>query len=106
MSWRSWRSIPAIGEDGDAEEGATAEGDVAGEEVSSPDVGMLKRIPGLASTTPWILKDFRSPRRQIPFIQDDFNRKGLISDKGQKKKAYYVLRDWYESIARGSHTPE
>ena len=27
-------------------------------------------------------------------------------DKGQKKKAYYVLRDWYESIAQGSHTPE
>lgn len=69
-------------------------------------IGMLKRIPALAGTTPWILKDFRSPRRQIPFIQDDFNRKGLISDKGQKKKAYYVLRDWYESIARGSHTPE
>lgn len=61
-------------------------------------IGMLKRIPGLAGTTPWILKDFRSPRRQVPNIQDDFNRKGLISDKGQKKKAYYVLRDWYSTI--------
>lgn len=63
-------------------------------------IEMLKRIPGLAGTTPWILKDFRSPRRQVPNIQDDFNRKGLVSDKGQKKKAYFVLRDWYRDIEK------
>lgn len=56
---------------------------------------MLDRIPGLAGCTPWILKDFRSPRRHLPEIQDDFNRKGLISDKGQRKKAFYVMKDWY-----------
>ena len=39
-------------------------------------VNMLKRIPGLAGTTPWILKDFRFPCRQLPGMQDDFNRKG------------------------------
>ncbi|MFA6404236.1 MAG: glycoside hydrolase family 2 TIM barrel-domain containing protein [Salinivirgaceae bacterium] len=61
-------------------------------------VNMLKRIPGLAGTTPWILKDFRSPRRQLPDLQDDFNRKGLISDKGQKKKAFFVMQNWYEEI--------
>lgn len=61
-------------------------------------VNMLKRVPGLAGTTPWILKDFRSPRRHIPEIQDDFNRKGLVSDKGQKKKAFYVMRKWYEEL--------
>ena len=61
-------------------------------------VNMLKRIPGLAGTTPWILKDFRSPRRQLPGLQDDFNRKGLVSDKGQKKKAFFVMQKWYEEL--------
>ena len=61
-------------------------------------VNMLKRIPGLAGTTAWILKDFRSPRRQLPGFQDDFNRKGLVSDKGQKKKAFYVMQKWYDEL--------
>lgn len=61
-------------------------------------VNMLKRIPGLAGTTPWILKDFRSPRRQLRDMQDDFNRKGVISDKGQKKRSFYVMKKWYEEL--------
>jgi beta-glucuronidase len=61
-------------------------------------VKMMKRIPGLAGTTPWILKDFRSPRRLLPGLQDDFNRKGLVSDKGQRKKAFYVMQKWYQEI--------
>ena len=56
---------------------------------------MTERMPGFAGCSPWVLKDFRSPRRALYGIQDDFNRKGLISDKGEKKKAFYVLRDWY-----------
>ena len=63
-------------------------------------VNMLKRIPALAGTTPWILKDFRSPRRQLPGMQDDFNRKGLVSDKGQKKKAFFVMQKWYEELKK------
>ena len=58
---------------------------------------MLDRIGFLRGTTPWILMDFRSPRRPLPRIQDFFNRKGLISDRGQKKEAFYVLQKWYES---------
>ena len=61
-------------------------------------VKMLQRIPGLAGTTPWILKDFRSPRRQLPGFQDDFNRKGLVSDKGQKKRAFYVMQQRYNEL--------
>ena len=57
---------------------------------------MLDKIEGLAGTTPWILKDFRSPRRVLDGIQDDYNRKGLFSDNGEKKKAFYILRQWYE----------
>ena len=58
---------------------------------------MLDRIPFLRGTTPWILMDFRSPRRPLTGIQDFFNRKGLISDRGQKKKAFYVMQKWYQS---------
>ena len=58
---------------------------------------MLDKIDGLAGTTPWILKDFRSPRRVLTGIQDYYNRKGVFSDKGEKKLAFYVLRDWYKT---------
>lgn len=58
---------------------------------------MMDRIPGLVGCTPWILKDFRSPRRQLHGIQDDFNRKGLVSEKGEKKDAFFVLKKWYDN---------
>ena len=57
---------------------------------------MLDKIDGLAGTTPWILKDFRSPRRVLNGIQDYYNRKGLFSDEGQKKKSFYIMKKWYE----------
>jgi beta-glucuronidase len=57
---------------------------------------MIDKIEGLAGTTPWVLKDFRSPRRVLDGIQDYYNMKGLFSDKGEKKKAFYILREWYE----------
>ena len=60
-------------------------------------IAMLSKIDGLSGTTPWILKDFRSPRRVLPGIQDFYNMKGLLSDKGEKKKAFYILKKWYES---------
>lgn len=65
---------------------------------------MLDRIPGLAGCTPWILKDFRSPRRHLPEIQGDFNRKGLISDRGERKKAFYVMKNWYDK--KSKETPD
>ena len=66
------------------------------ENLYRENTAMLDKIDGLAGTTPWILKDFRSPRRVLPGIQDYYNRKGLYSDKGEKKLAFYVLKQWYE----------
>ena len=66
------------------------------ENLYRENLAMLEKIEGLAGTCPWVLKDFRSPRRPLPGIQDGFNRKGLFSDQGKRKKAFYVLRDWYE----------
>ena len=63
-------------------------------------IGMLKKIPTLRGLTPWILVDFRSPRRNLPIIQDGWNRKGLISDGGFKKKAFYILKAYYDEMEK------
>jgi len=63
--------------------------------------GMLNRIPQLRGMSPWILMDFRSPNRPLTGIQDEFNRKGLISEQGQKKKAFFVLKKAYDDKAVG-----
>jgi beta-glucuronidase len=61
-------------------------------------IAMLKRIPFLRGTSPWILTDFRSPRRQLPGIQDYWNRKGLISNRGERKKAFAVMQEYYQEL--------
>ncbi len=61
-------------------------------------IEMLRKIPQLRGMSPWILADFRSPRRLLPNIQDGWNRKGLISEKGYKKKAFFVLKKYYEEV--------
>jgi beta-glucuronidase len=61
---------------------------------------MLANMPFLRGMTPWVLMDFRSPLRPLPGIQDDYNRKGLISDKGEKKKAFYTLQDYYAHMSK------
>ncbi|HXI71892.1 MAG TPA: glycoside hydrolase family 2 TIM barrel-domain containing protein [Verrucomicrobiae bacterium] len=60
---------------------------------------MLDKIDGLVGFTPWILVDFRSPRRPLAGIQDGFNRKGLISSEGVKKEAFTVLQEYYQKRA-------
>jgi beta-glucuronidase len=61
-------------------------------------IKLMKRFPNLAGMTPWILADFRSPRRNLPGIQDHWNRKGLISDRGIRKKAFYILQKFYSEL--------
>jgi beta-glucuronidase len=63
---------------------------------------MLDKIEGFAGLTPWILVDFRSPRRPLVGIQDGFNRKGLISSEGVKKEAFTVLQEYYRKRARSA----
>jgi len=58
-------------------------------------IPMLDKIPHLSGTTPWILMDFRSPNRNLPGIQDGWNRKGLISEQGIRKRAFFVMQQWY-----------
>lgn len=62
---------------------------------------MLKRMPeNFSGISPWILADFRSPKRNNMNFQEGWNRKGLIGDNGKKKKSFYVLKQYYDEMER------
>lgn len=63
-------------------------------------LAMASKISFLAGLSPWILKDFRSPRRQHPVFQQGWNRKGLISETGERKPAFDVLAQHYSNLER------
>lgn len=63
-------------------------------------LAMAAKIPNLRGLSPWILKDFRSPRRQNAF-QQGWNRKGLMSETGQHKLAFDVLTGFYRGKEDG-----
>jgi beta-glucuronidase len=63
-------------------------------------VDMFKRMPSkYVGVSPWVLADFRSPKRNNPHYQEGWNRKGLYDDKGNKKKAFYILQKYYKEMA-------
>jgi beta-glucuronidase len=67
-------------------------------------VAMLKRMPdNFAGISPWILVDFRSPRRNHPVYQEGWNNKGLFDQQGNKKKAFYILRNYYAEMEKIHH---
>ncbi|AVR45988.1 beta-glucuronidase [Christiangramia fulva] len=62
-------------------------------------IDMMKRMPdNYTGMSPWILADFRSPRRNHPVYQEGWNRKGLISNEGEKKLAFYILQEYYKEM--------
>ena len=70
-------------------------------EIYRHQIAMLNKIPQLRGTSPWLLMDFRSARRVNPGLQDNFNRKGLISDQGVKKQAFFILQKAYKEKSLG-----
>jgi beta-glucuronidase len=106
LQWRSDYGKPVIvsefgagalqGKHGPAEERWTEEYQA---DVYKYNLIMLEHMPFVRGATAWILKDFRSPRRPLPGIQDYWNRKGLLSEKGARKQAWYVLHEFYEKKA-------
>ncbi len=67
------------------------------ERLYRDNIKMFNNIPNLAGVSPWVLFDFRSPFRFHPTNQEGWNRKGLVSDRGHRKKAWYVMHDFYQS---------
>ena len=68
------------------------------EDLYARTVKMLAKIPQFRGVSPWILYDFRSPKRVLPNIQDGWNRKGVIGQNGTKKKAFFVLKNFYDQM--------
>ena len=60
---------------------------------------VVEQTPGCVGLAPWLLKDFRSPRRWHGRFQDMWNRKGLVSPEGHRKQAFFVLQDYYRRKA-------
>ncbi|KQY88985.1 glycoside hydrolase family 2 protein [Pelomonas sp. Root1444] len=63
-------------------------------------LAMAAKVPTLRGLSPWVLKDFRSPRREHPVFQNGWNRKGLISETGQRKLAFEVVAEHYKARAK------
>ena len=66
------------------------------EQIYKDQIEMFGKIPNLAGVCAWLLIDYRSPVRMQPVYQKGYNRKGLLSEMGEKKKAWYVLKQYYE----------
>jgi len=58
---------------------------------------MIDRIPFVRGVAPWVLMDYRSPARLNP-LQGGYNRKGLLSEHGERKLAWQVINDYYDEI--------
>jgi beta-glucuronidase len=67
------------------------------EQIYKDQITLFGVTPNLAGTCAWVLVDYRSPVRMHPVYQNGYNRKGLLSEKGEKKKAWYILRKFYET---------
>jgi len=66
--------------------------------VYKKQIEMVKEQKGLVGMSPWILKDFRSAMRLYQGVQDYWNLKGLITDNGERKKAFFELQKFYRSL--------
>ena len=83
------------GRHGDADERWTEEYQ---QNLFQHQLAMVQKMPNIAGLTPWVLMDFRSPLRMLPGIQDYHNRKGVISNRGQRKLAFYTLQKFYSDM--------
>lgn len=65
------------------------------EQIYIDQLKMFSTTPNLCGIAPWLLFDYRSLGRMHPVYQKGFNRKGLLSEKGEKKKAWQIMHEHY-----------
>lgn len=62
-------------------------------------IAVFRSVPEIKGISPWILFDFRAPRRTNRF-QRGYNRKGLVAaDKRTRKRAFYTMQAFYRERA-------
>ncbi len=94
---------------GEALYGQHGEGKAASEwseeyqaKVYNDNIKMFNNIPNLAGVCPWALFDFQTPYRMNQINQSGWNRKGLVSEHGYRKQAWYVMHDYYDTLRNAS----
>jgi beta-glucuronidase len=65
------------------------------EQIYIDQVEMFNTIPNLVGVCPWLLFDYRSLGRMNQMYQNGYNRKGLLSENGEKKKAWHIMYEYY-----------
>ncbi|WP_052691850.1 glycoside hydrolase family 2 protein [Teredinibacter purpureus] len=65
-------------------------------QIYKDQIEMFTTVPNLVGVAPWLLVDYRSLGRMHPTYQKGYNRKGLLSEKGEKKKAWYTMQKYFE----------
>ncbi|OFX46495.1 MAG: glycoside hydrolase family 2 [Bacteroidetes bacterium GWE2_40_63] len=66
------------------------------EQIYKDQTEMFATIPNLCGVCPWLLFDYRSLGRMNQVYQNGYNRKGLMSENGEKKKAWYIIHEYYK----------
>lgn len=67
------------------------------EKIYQDQIRLFETVPNLCGVSPWILFDYKSPGRMNQIYQKGYNRKGLLSEKGEKKKAWYIMNEYYKT---------
>lgn len=67
------------------------------ENIYKDQIEMFNTIPNLCGLCPWLLFDYRSLGRMNQLYQNGYNRKGLLSENGEKKKAWYIMNEYYKT---------
>ncbi len=67
------------------------------EDIYKKQIEMFNTVPDLVGVCPWLLFDYLSLGRMHPIYQNGYNRKGLLSEKGEKKKAWYIMNEYYRN---------
>ena len=65
--------------------------------VYEKQIEQIQKISYIKGMAPWILRDFRCPRRTSA-TQRYYNTKGLLSADGRRKMAFDIQRDSYHTI--------
>lgn len=68
------------------------------EEIYKRQVELFGKTEYIQGTTPWILYDYRTPKR-LGAYQKGYNIKGLVTaDRKREKPAFSVMKNYYEEI--------
>ncbi|MDD4969395.1 MAG: glycoside hydrolase family 2 TIM barrel-domain containing protein [Paludibacter sp.] len=67
------------------------------EKIYKDQIEMFNTIPNLCGVCPWLLFDYRSLGRMNQVYQQGYNRKGVLSEHGEKKKAWHIMHEYFKN---------